>query len=53
MESRHPAGITIRQHQAYRRKKWKQQRNDATERLASAERTEPDFSLMVIDKVAN
>lgn len=42
-------GITIRQHQAYRRKRWKQQRNDATERLASAERTEPDFSLMVID----
>ncbi|MFL1676220.1 sigma factor [Paenibacillus dendritiformis] len=34
-------GITIRQHQAHRRKRWKQQRNDATERLASSERTEP------------
>lgn len=35
-------GITIRQHQAHRRKRWKQQRNDATERLASSERTEPE-----------
>ncbi|TDL48546.1 sigma-70 family RNA polymerase sigma factor [Paenibacillus dendritiformis] len=34
-------GITIRQHQAHRRKRRKQQRNDATERLASSERTEP------------
>lgn len=46
-------GITIRQDQAYRRNRWKQRRNDATERLASAERTEHDFSLMVIDKAAN
>jgi len=45
-------GIAVRQHQAYRRQRWRQQRNEAVEvRMTPA--AEPDFADSLIDKVSH
>lgn len=45
-------GIAIRQHQAYRRQRWRQRRNEAAEvRMTSA--AEPDFTETLVEKVSN
>ena len=46
-------GITIRQHQAYRRKKWREGRNEAIHTQMELCGIEPDFSSTLIDKVSN
>lgn len=46
-------GITVRQHQAHRRKKWREGRNKAIQARMEVGGIEPDFSTLLIDKVSN
>lgn len=46
-------GITIRQHQAYRRQKWREGRKEAAHARMELGGIEPDFAGTLIDKVSN